>query len=351
MKNKILIIIAMILSIMAIQENAYAETKVEGLVSYWNFEEEGGQIAEDLAGDNNGIIYGATRLTGQVGNALSFQKGTEKVTVQDHSSLHTTTMSFEMMVKPSTSGIKHIIDKYSRSQGFFASIINNKWFFHLNGWGIYSQSTAELEKWTHFVATYDGKDFRLYINGVNETTATPWRALVNNTTMPLTIGTATFTTSYYSFKGALDEIALYNRALSAEEVKAHYENAQLGLGILSGPRVIPVEIDIKPDSADNRLNIKSNGVFPVALLTTENFDAATVNYNSVSIGPDGATADKSHIEDADGDGDLDVIFHFPTQKTGIACGDSEVMLRGETFDGKPIEGAGKIETVGCGGKL
>ena len=54
-----------------------------------------------------------------------------------------------------------------------------------------------------------------------------------------------------------------------------------------------------------------------------------------------------NIEDADGDGDLDLILHFKTQETGIQCGDTSAFLTGETFDGQAVEGSDSIKTAGC----
>ena len=56
---------------------------------------------------------------------------------------------------------------------------------------------------------------------------------------------------------------------------------------------------------------------------------------------------RGHIEDADGDGDLDLVLHFRTRETGIQCGDTAVSLMGETFDGQLITGTDAINTVGC----
>ena len=54
-----------------------------------------------------------------------------------------------------------------------------------------------------------------------------------------------------------------------------------------------------------------------------------------------------HFEDVDEDGDLDLVLHFMTQESGIQCGDTEVSLTAETFDGQPIQGSDSIVTVGC----
>jgi hypothetical protein len=108
-------------------------------------------------------------------------------------------------------------------------------------------------------------------------------------------------------------------------------------------------IDIKPGSDPNSINPKSKGVVSVAILTTETFDATTVDPLSVEFGPDGATEThgKGHIEDVDEDGDLDLVLHFKTQETGIVCGDTSASLTGETFDGDPIEESYSVKTVGC----
>jgi hypothetical protein len=110
-----------------------------------------------------------------------------------------------------------------------------------------------------------------------------------------------------------------------------------------------ISIDIKPSSFPNSINPKSKGLIPVAILTTSTFDATTVDPLSVEFGPNGATEarKKGHKEDVDKDGDIDLLFHFRTQETGIQCGDTSASLTGKTFDGQAIEGSDSIQTVGC----
>jgi len=96
---------------------------------------------------------------------------------------------------------------------------------------------------------------------------------------------------------------------------------------------LEIDIDIKPGNEDNSINLKSKGVIPVAILTTADFDATTVDPSSVRFGKTGTEAapmhEGGHIEDVDGDGDNDLLFHFRTQETGLQEGDTEAYLTGK----------------------
>jgi len=113
--------------------------------------------------------------------------------------------------------------------------------------------------------------------------------------------------------------------------------------------ILEVDIDIKPGSFPNSINLTNNGIIPVAILTTDAFDATTIDFTTVLFGPAGAAMihRKAHMEDVDEDGDLDLVFHFYTQETGLFCGDTEAYLTGETLIGEPIEGDGEVNIVVC----
>ena len=125
---------------------------------------------------------------------------------------------------------------------------------------------------------------------------------------------------------------------------------ELMFGPSSGPcGPLVVGIDIKPGSFPNSINPKSKGKIPVAILTTNTFDATTVDPTTVLFGATGTEAAlvQSAHEDVDLDGDTDMILHFNTQDTGIVCGATSASLTGETFGGQAINGSDSINTVEC----
>jgi len=111
-----------------------------------------------------------------------------------------------------------------------------------------------------------------------------------------------------------------------------------------------VQIDVKPGSDPNSINPRSNGVIPVAVLGSIDFDATQVDYSTVRFGiAEAAPAHDGHVEDVNDDGYMDAVFHFRTQETGIVCGDTEATLIGEIYDGTSITGTDTVNTVGCKG--
>jgi hypothetical protein len=100
------------------------------------------------------------------------------------------------------------------------------------------------------------------------------------------------------------------------------------------PCVVEVTIDIKPGSDPNSFNLRSRGLIPVAVITTPDFDATTVDPLTICFGDaenpgqrDCSEAHgRGHIEDVDGDGDLDLVLHFRTQQTGIDSGERSPIL-------------------------
>ncbi len=119
------------------------------------------------------------------------------------------------------------------------------------------------------------------------------------------------------------------------------------------PAVLRVAIDVRPSSRRNVINPLSRGVVGVALLGSALFDVGEVEVGSLAFGPAGAPAcvrPPPRLRDVDMDGNEDLVARFPVADTGIAMGDTEACLIGETLDGTPIEGCDAISTLPpCGG--
>jgi len=118
--------------------------------------------------------------------------------------------------------------------------------------------------------------------------------------------------------------------------------------IFIGFGIIMVEIDIRPRGNPNSIDLKSRGVVPVAVLTTEEFDARTLNPYSVTFA--GASPRSWKLIDVDRDGDTDMLFLFKNlELVGLTESSTEATLTGETCDGIPIEGTDTVNIVseGC----
>ncbi len=114
---------------------------------------------------------------------------------------------------------------------------------------------------------------------------------------------------------------------------------------------ISVQIDFKPGSCSNKMNLDKRGVTPVAVLTTEGFDAMTVDPATVELAgaPVVARSKTAGLvtapEDVDGDGDIDLILHVDTQMLQLDGMSTEATLTGQTCDGQAVEGSDSVVII------
>jgi Leucine-rich repeat (LRR) protein len=119
-----------------------------------------------------------------------------------------------------------------------------------------------------------------------------------------------------------------------------------------GPCAITVEIDIKPGSQPNTINLGSRGLIPVAILSSESFDATTVDAGTVSLSGAGVAVrgkgDRwmAHEEDVNGDGLIDLVVHIVTENLNPDdFQEGYAVLTGQTYDGYDINGKDQIVIV------
>lgn len=103
-----------------------------------------------------------------------------------------------------------------------------------------------------------------------------------------------------------------------------------------GPCEMIVQIDIKPGSGSNLIKLSSPGAVSVAVLTTEDFDASTIDPVTVLFA--GASPLSWNMKDVDRDGDMDLLFQFKIRELELDENSREATLTGMTFDGISILG-------------
>lgn len=113
---------------------------------------------------------------------------------------------------------------------------------------------------------------------------------------------------------------------------------------------VAVAIDIKPGAEPNSVKLGSKGNVPVAILSTADFDATTVDPSSVqlansSLKVKGNGTPLSNVEDVNGDGLDDLIVYVETEGLALTASDLNAELTGLTTDGTPIFGVDSIRVI------
>jgi hypothetical protein len=204
-----------------------------GLVAAYSFNQGSGTTLPDSTGTGHtGTIAGATWTTqGKVAGALVFDGVNDWVTVNDANDLDFTTgMTVEAWVYPTASGSgswRNVIIK-ERAGGEVFNLYANA---DTNAPTVYvvraGQPTAPLDArgtvaaplntWTHLAVSYDGTTLRLFVNGVQVGSRAAAGPLLTSTGVMRIGGNGVWGEF---FQGRIDEVRLYNRALSATEIQA-----------------------------------------------------------------------------------------------------------------------------------
>jgi outer membrane protein assembly factor BamB len=204
-----------------------------GLVGYWKFDEGSGSIAHDSSGNgNDGTVNGASWTTGISNGALQFDGIDDYVGISSSPSLALSgnQISLEMWIRPTvtlnssnTSWII-IMDK-GDGYGFemFPNSATFEFFVNIGDadqWLCTTTNNWIAGTWYHIAGTYNSTTESIYVNGILENTK-PLTGFLSGYGLPLSIGSYCFGTQCF-FNGAIDEVKIYNRALSATEIRNEY---------------------------------------------------------------------------------------------------------------------------------
>lgn len=126
-----------------------------------------------------------------------------------------------------------------------------------------------------------------------------------------------------------------------------YGRVNLNDALILANSTLPFSIDIEPESSRNIIRPASHEEVEVAIFGENTFAASRVNCATLGFGPSHATASECEIEDVNDDGIIDMVAEFQINETGIACGDTEATLIGQTLDGINFMGTDELTTIGC----
>ena len=214
-----------------------------GLIGHWSMDSNdvNGTTVYDRSGNNkNGTIGGTpTTATGKIGQALDFN-GSSQVLSIDDSTLYnftaTTPFTISAWVKPTATitTFSHIagrmagsINRYSihiDSSSRFSSLVGGT----TGGGYVISTNIPPVGQWTLLTMTYDGSSnlngTTNYLNGVSVKVGSSSVISGELYSQDFTIGRDT--TTSYPFNGLIDDVRIYDYALSAQEVSELYSSAK-----------------------------------------------------------------------------------------------------------------------------
>src|SRR4029079_2278158 len=197
-----------------------------GLVAAYSLDEGAGStVADASTKGNHGTVANGAWAAGKYGSALSFNGSSARVTIPDGASLHlTTAMTLEAWVNPSSVTARWQDVIYKGDDNYFLEEASPDLgqavaggTFGTAGVNAYGPAALGVNTWTHVAATYDGAMLRLYVNGTSVSSVAQTGPLATSTN-PLQLGGDSIYGQY--FAGLIDEVRVYNVALTAAQIQA-----------------------------------------------------------------------------------------------------------------------------------
>ncbi|HDM66840.1 MAG TPA: LamG domain-containing protein, partial [Thermoplasmatales archaeon] len=190
-----------------------------------------GNIAHDSIGNNNGEIHGASWVKGINDNALSFDGKNDYIRVSNNNLNPSNELTVIAWVKwdiePSTGQHwANIISKNGDNEWQIQhSYGNDKFEFAVKTENarkyVWSTTKPVKGKWYQVAGVYDGKYIKIYVNGRLENKV-PLTGKIKTSSSEIDIGRRTWRDRY--FNGVIDEVSIYDKALTDEEIRELYNN-------------------------------------------------------------------------------------------------------------------------------
>lgn len=245
----------------------YADTST-GLVSYWSFDKGEGNIASDSSGNNDGVLTGVEWSDGMVNGAIAFDGRGDYVLISHDSSFEFDTGDFTISAWFNSNTIPSgrpqdiILDNWGSLGNAWPGFELGLWYGTVfigigdddGDWiNLYNPSyTLVTSQWYHVVAVKKDQTLKLYLDGELIASNYPQVGIVNNwpdyikldpsqypnignivNDADMTIGYSCDLYYKFGFNGMIDEVAVFDRAVSPEEIQHFYQNGLNGIGLLS----------------------------------------------------------------------------------------------------------------------
>jgi len=210
---------------------------IDGLAASWHFDEESGNIAYDSSGnDNDGTIYGATWVDGKYGKALNFDGSNDYITIPHDTSFDVDKVTITAWFKADVLGGKwrkivchpYYDDQWSSPYAVYALGIdtNDRVFGEISIGATHTKvfgPVLNTDLWYFAAMTFDGELLKIYLNSVEEDSLSVSGSL-NHRSTKVHIAKAYDAANTELFDGIIDEVCIFNRALTQEEISDLYNN-------------------------------------------------------------------------------------------------------------------------------
>ncbi|MEK7174650.1 MAG: LamG domain-containing protein, partial [Patescibacteria group bacterium] len=191
------------------------------LVGYWKFDEGSGTSVNDASGrGNNGTLTGSPGwIAGKSNYALDFSSASQYAWKDwVDFTVSQLTISFWMKADTVSTGYRDLVGiSAGDPTRFHLNTTDNSiiWYSVYGGSSIYSGVIPQVGVWYHVVGTHDGQTANVYVDGILKSSSTS--SGTSFTSTGLRVGADTEV-----FDGQIDDVRIYNRALSAAEISALY---------------------------------------------------------------------------------------------------------------------------------